>query len=56
MTKREGKKSLYLEAEAVDMLKEAINEWFYYKGIKLVTISQIVVALLNDYNEKKAEK
>lgn len=53
MTNREGKKSLYIESEAVDMLKKAIDEWFYYKWIRLVTISQVIVALLNEYNEKK---
>lgn len=49
---RDGKKSVYLDAEAVDALKAEIDKWFYYKWIRLNSMSQIIIALLNEKNEK----
>ena len=53
MTNREWKKSLYIDWNAVDMLKELIEEGFYYKWIKLITIWQVITALVNEYKENK---
>lgn len=55
MTNREGKKSLYVDGSAVDMLKKLIDDWFYYKSIKLVTIWQVITALINEHNERNGK-
>ncbi len=52
---RPGKKSLYLDAEVVDLLKEEIAHWFFYKWLKLNTMSQVIMALFNEYKERRED-
>lgn len=46
---RTWKKSVYLDSEAVDSLKLLVKEWFYYNWIKLNSMSQIIMALVQLY-------
>ena len=50
---RDWKKSVYLDAEAVDSLKSVIKQGFYYNWIKLSTMSQVILGLIKEHNTKK---
>lgn len=50
---REWKSSIYLDAEAVNAFKKAVKDGFYYNWIRLTSISQVMIALLNEHNKNK---
>ena len=48
---REGRKSVYLEAKAVDDLKDLITEWYEFHWIRLNNMSQVITALIREHKE-----
>ena len=50
---REWRKSVYLEAKAVDDLKELIQNWYEYHWIRLNNMSQVITALIKEHKENK---
>lgn len=50
---REGRKSVYLEANAVDTLKELINEGFDFHWVRLNNMSQVIIALIKEHKQNK---
>ena len=49
---RDWKKSVYLDEEAVDQLKDLVKNWFTFNWIKLNTMSQVILALIQEHKNK----
>lgn len=50
---RPGKKTVYLDSNAVDNLKTLLKEWYYHDWIKLNTMSQLIIALILEHRKYK---